>query len=33
MQNPVVIFNFPVLEGKYAFWATLVQKIKIVNLF
>ena len=32
MQNSVVVFTFSVLDQKYHFGATLVQKIKIVSL-
>ena len=32
MQNSMVVFTFSILGQKYAFWANLVQKIKIVTL-
>ena len=31
MQNSVVMFTFSVLDWKYPFWASLVQKIKIAS--
>ena len=31
MQNSMVMFTFSVLDQEYAFWANLVQKIKIVS--
>ena len=32
MQNSMVVFTFSILDWKYSFWASLVQKIKFVNL-
>ena len=32
MKNSKTLFHFSVLDGKYLFWANLVQKIKIVSL-
>ena len=31
MQNSMVMFTFSVFDQEYAFWANLVQKIKIVS--
>ena len=31
-QNSMVVFTFFVLDGKYPFWANLIQKIRIVSL-
>ena len=32
MQNSKAMLTFPFFDGKYYFWANLIQKIKIVNL-
>ena len=32
LQNSIVKFTFSVFNGKYPFWASLVQKIKIFSL-
>ena len=31
IQNPMMMFTFPVFDWKYTFWAYFVQKIKNVN--
>ena len=30
MQNPMVMFTFPVLDWNYPFWANLAQKLKLL---
>ena len=32
MQNSMAMLTFSFFDGKYSFWANLIQKIKIVNL-
>ena len=32
MQNSKAMLTFPFFDGKYSFWANLIQKIESVNL-